>query len=114
MKEIDKLLDVDSDSLDNYEEDFMSGSDLDLSGNKTDVFKSVGAKVDLLEEFRKTNEDEKVTKGRANTEDTLEESSKQFDSKGSVKSDLEVSEGSDSVASSIVSDVKEVTNFAVK
>lgn len=105
LKEIDKLLEVDSDSLDNYEEDFMSGSDLDLSANKTDVFKSIGAKVDLLEEFRKLGIEDKANKEHENHKGAIEESSVHLDSNGSVKSALEVSEGNDSVASSIVSDV---------
>lgn len=110
LKEIDKLLNDDIDSLDNYEEDFMSGSELDLSGNKIDLFNTAGVSVDLTQDFHRSNEQRKTS---ANA---VEENGAQLDSKGDVKTIEDVSDKSvGTVASSLVSegcrsDVKEVNS----
>ncbi|KAF2881838.1 hypothetical protein ILUMI_24339 [Ignelater luminosus] len=50
LKELDKFFDVDVDSLDNYEEDFMSESELNLNNKSTDNLKN-----SLLEELQSSS-----------------------------------------------------------
>lgn len=102
LKEMEKGLDTELDSLDNYEEDFMSGSDLELSTNKTDLFQSDSVRVNLLEDFHRRSDDEDKTKKKFVTSklESTEKDYKASDSKkGEDKSDAASNEESSISAS---------------
>lgn len=96
LKEVDKLLDMDLDGLDSYEEDFMSGSEMELSMHRGTLLKTNGSKVNLLE-VSVSEKDETEMKVEENTRHDFEK--------------FNVSTNNDSIVSSVTSeDFDDISN----
>lgn len=96
IKEVDKLLDMDFGGLDNYEEDFMSGSELELSINREEYLKPDKSKGSVTEDL--------VTNGKS------KDCSENISDNLSAKNDTEADDGNSNFSKASNESVASVTS----